>query len=97
MKPFKHINAKTINETVNLSKEYKEKAKLIAGGTDLLGELKDRVLLTYPEALINIKSIPDVDYIIRSFPDNSQCLSYNSTILSRGRPGFLRGPVCFLR
>jgi len=63
MKPFKHVNAKTINEAVTLLKEYKGKAKLIAGGTDLLGELKDRVLSTYPKVLVNIKTIPDMDYI----------------------------------
>ena len=43
MKPFKYINARTVNEAVSLCKEYEGKAKLIAGGTDLLGELKDRV------------------------------------------------------
>lgn len=63
MKPFKHMNARTINEAVTLLEEQKGKVKLIAGGTDLLGELKDRVLLTYPEALINIKPIPDMDYV----------------------------------
>ena len=41
------------------------RAKLIAGGTDLLGLLKDRVLPTYPELLVNIKSIPGLDSIER--------------------------------
>ncbi len=63
MKPFKHINAQTVNQAVALSKEYEGRARLIAGGTDLLGELKDRVLLTHPEVLVNIKTIPDMDYI----------------------------------
>jgi xanthine dehydrogenase YagS FAD-binding subunit len=36
-------------------------ANLIAGGTDLLGVLKDEILPDYPEAVINIKTIPGLD------------------------------------
>jgi NADPH-dependent glutamate synthase beta subunit-like oxidoreductase len=61
MKPFEHIDAKTVDEAVRLLKEYE--SKLIAGGTDLLGVLKDRVLPTYPELLVNIKRIPGLDRI----------------------------------
>jgi NADPH-dependent glutamate synthase beta subunit-like oxidoreductase len=61
MKPFKHIDAKTINGAIKLQR--KGKAKLIAGGTDLLGILKDRILPEYPETVINIKTIPHLDYI----------------------------------
>ena len=42
MKPFDHIDAKTVDEAASLLKN--NKAKLIAGGTDLLGILKDRPL-----------------------------------------------------
>jgi NADPH-dependent glutamate synthase beta subunit-like oxidoreductase len=63
MRSFNHINAKTVNEAVTLPRKYKGKAKWIAGGTDLLGALKDRILPDYPEAIINIKTIPDLDYI----------------------------------
>ncbi len=63
MKPFNHVSAKTVNEAVKLLKNYKGKADLIAGGTDLLGALKDRILPDYPEAIINIKTIPNLDYI----------------------------------
>lgn len=63
MKPFKYINAKTLNEAVALSRQYQGKVKVVAGGTDLIGELKDRVLMPYPEALVNIKTIPDMGYI----------------------------------
>src|SRR3972149_11202902 len=63
MKPFGHKNAKTVDEAVKLLKTYKGKAKLIAGGTDLLGTLKDRTLPDYPEAVINIKTIPCLDGI----------------------------------
>ena len=63
MKSFRHINARTLNEACRLLKDYKGKAKLIAGGTDLLGILKDRVLPDYPEAIVNIKTIPALNYI----------------------------------
>jgi xanthine dehydrogenase YagS FAD-binding subunit len=63
MKSFKHFNARTVAEACALLKEYHGKAKLIAGGTDLLGILKDRILPNYPEAIINIKTIPSLDYI----------------------------------
>lgn len=63
MKTFNHVNAKTIDEAVTLLKDGKGKAKLIAGGTDLLGILKDRMLPEYPETIVNIKTIPGLDYI----------------------------------
>jgi len=63
VKPFKHVNATTVSDAVSLCQKYDGKAKFIAGGTDLLGLLKDRVLPTYPEAVINIKTIPGMNYI----------------------------------
>lgn len=63
MKSFSHINAKTIKEAVKLLKTYKAKAKLIAGGTDLLGALKDRIHPDYPEVIINIKTILGLNYV----------------------------------
>jgi xanthine dehydrogenase YagS FAD-binding subunit len=63
MKTFTHFNASTIEEAVSLLKRYQGKANLIAGGTDLLGKMKDRVLPGYPEALINLKTVPGLDVI----------------------------------
>jgi len=61
MKPFKHINAETIDDAISaLSK----KSKIIAGGTDCLGILKNKVLSTYPEVLVNIKTIPGLNTIV---------------------------------
>ena len=34
-----------------------------AGGTDLLGSLRDNCVAEYPEVLINIKTIPNLDFI----------------------------------
>jgi xanthine dehydrogenase YagS FAD-binding subunit len=63
MKPFKHHNAYSIEEALTLLRDYEGRARLIAGGTDLIGILKGDILLDYPEALINIKTIPDLDGI----------------------------------
>jgi xanthine dehydrogenase YagS FAD-binding subunit len=60
---FKHINVKTVNEACGLLGKHKGKARVIAGGTDLLGILKDKILPSYPEVVINIKAIPKLGYI----------------------------------
>lgn len=63
MKGFNHISARTVEEAAGLLKSSNGKASVIAGGTDLLGILKDRVLPDYPEIVIDLKTIPDLDYI----------------------------------
>ncbi len=63
MKSFLHVNARSVDEAVKLLKYYKGKAKLVAGGTDLLGVLKDGILPDYPEAIINIKTISSLNYV----------------------------------
>jgi xanthine dehydrogenase YagS FAD-binding subunit len=61
MRAFNHTNAKTLAEAKTALAGGK--ANLIAGGTELIGLLKDNVLPTYPATLINIKTIPGLDYI----------------------------------
>ena len=63
MRSFAHINAHTIEEVHPLLEKYKGKAVLNAGGTDLLGVLKDEILPDYPEVVINIKTISGLDSI----------------------------------
>jgi xanthine dehydrogenase YagS FAD-binding subunit len=57
------MNALAVDEACALLKKYKGKAVLNGGGTDLLSILKDEILLDYPEVVINIKTISDLDYI----------------------------------
>lgn len=68
MKSFKHIDVKTVNEACGLLGKHKGKARMIAGGTDLLGILKDKILPSYPEVIINIKAIPKLAYIKEDQP-----------------------------
>jgi xanthine dehydrogenase YagS FAD-binding subunit len=64
MRKFTHINARTIDEAVSALRRYGGRASIIAGGTDLLGKMKDEILPRYPEALINIKGIAGLDFLM---------------------------------
>jgi CO/xanthine dehydrogenase FAD-binding subunit len=61
---FTHLNAKTVEEAVEALKSAS--AWPIAGGTDLLGTMRQAILPDemYPKAIVNLKSItPSLDYI----------------------------------
>lgn len=58
---FDYLEAKTVEESCSLLSQYKGQARLIAGGTDLLVAMR-RVKRTL-QYVINIKTIPDLDYI----------------------------------
>jgi len=66
VKEFKHFNAYSVDEAVALMGRYGERAVVIAGGTDILGKMKDAILPAYPEALINIKTIQGLSDIKES-------------------------------
>ncbi len=56
-----HVNAKTVDEVVNLLKEYGETGKIIAGGTDLVRLLKSKTV--EPRLIVNLKTVPGLKYI----------------------------------
>jgi xanthine dehydrogenase YagS FAD-binding subunit len=65
---FEHIDAKDVKEAVTCLKAYDGKASVIAGATDLLALMKDRIegpKLKVPAALVNIKNIPGIGRITR--------------------------------
>ena len=66
MRPFAHFNARTVEEACELLRRHDGRAVLNAGGTDLLFTLKGENLFEYPEALINIKTIAGLDYIVET-------------------------------
>jgi len=64
---FDYLEAKTIDEACSLLAKYKGKARVIAGGTDLLVSMKSREIT--PQYIINIKAIPDLDKVHYSQKD----------------------------
>jgi xanthine dehydrogenase YagS FAD-binding subunit len=63
VRSFTHINAHTIEEAYSMLDEHRGSAVLKAGGTDLLGVLKDEILPHYPRVVINVKTIPGLNFI----------------------------------
>jgi xanthine dehydrogenase YagS FAD-binding subunit len=63
MKRFTHFNAASVDEAVSILRRYAGKASVIAGGTDLIGKLKDEILPFYPQAVVNLKGISGLDGI----------------------------------
>ena len=66
MKSFDYYKVTTVEQAVNLLTKYQEKAAILAGGSDLLGMMKDRIegpKLKNPQHLIDIKGIKELAYI----------------------------------
>ena len=61
MRHFDYKSAESVEEAVSWLSRYDGRAVILAGGTDLLGKLKDESMARYPEALINIKRISGLD------------------------------------
>lgn len=61
MRPFTHIQASTLEEAAALVAH--EGVMVIAGGTDLLGTLKDECLPWYPNYIVDLKNIPGLGAI----------------------------------
>jgi CO/xanthine dehydrogenase FAD-binding subunit len=59
---FEYFEPRTIDEAVKYLTDYGEKAKVIAGGTDLLVQMK--MGKAYPKYLIHISRIPSLRYLI---------------------------------
>lgn len=57
-----YINASSIDEVIHVLKEKKEKARIVAGATDLILEL-ERGVRTGIETLVDITRIPNLDSI----------------------------------
>ncbi len=58
---FEYLAPRTVDEVCSLLTQYKEKARVIAGGTDVLVGMKEREMV--PQYLVGLKGIADLDYI----------------------------------
>lgn len=61
---FEYLAPKTVEEACSLLQEHRGKAKVMAGGTDLLPKMKQRRIV--PQYLIGLRGIPDLDDIVYS-------------------------------
>lgn len=59
---FCYVAPNAIEEVLSLLSQYKDRVKVIAGGTDLVPKLKRREIKA-PEYIIDLKGIPDLDSI----------------------------------
>jgi len=61
MKKFDYLKPKTLEEALSLLAQHGKKAKLIAGGTDVIVMIKQKAMS--PEVLISLRGIPGLDQI----------------------------------
>ncbi len=61
MKKFDYFKPKTLEEALTLFSKYGEKAKWIAGGTDVIDMIKQKTMS--PDVLISLQGIPGLDQI----------------------------------
>lgn len=65
MKSFEYISVKTINEAAEVLKELQSDARIIAGGTDVLIELR-RPNVKIPQTIVDINSVGELKGITES-------------------------------
>ena len=61
MREFEYVAPKTVKEALSLLATYKEKATILAGGTDVVIRLRDEII--DPEFIIDIKHIEELNGI----------------------------------
>ncbi|GAH60073.1 unnamed protein product, partial [marine sediment metagenome] len=65
--PFKYLEPKTIEETIQILSTYGAQVKVLAGGTDLVVSMRKRKVT--PQYVVYIKNIPNLDCIEYSEAD----------------------------
>jgi CO/xanthine dehydrogenase FAD-binding subunit len=58
---FEYVAPKDLNEACSLLQRHGARAKVMAGGTDLLMYMKQRILT--PRYVIGLKNVPDLDRV----------------------------------
>lgn len=49
MKPFQYLAPTTLSEVISLLAKYKDEAKVIAGGTDLVVQMRKRTVMPHTQ------------------------------------------------
>ncbi|MCL5067716.1 MAG: FAD binding domain-containing protein [Thaumarchaeota archaeon] len=66
---FEYYEPQNLQEALRILNEYGPRAKILGGGTDLLGLMKDRITgskMQMPEAVVNIKRIKELGVIVHN-------------------------------
>jgi NADPH-dependent glutamate synthase beta subunit-like oxidoreductase/CO/xanthine dehydrogenase FAD-binding subunit len=63
LRSFQHIAASSLEEAAEILGKAKGKAVPMAGGTDLLGVMKDRIHAEGPQVVVDLKTIGRLSYI----------------------------------
>ena len=61
MKTFKYLEPKTVDEAIAVLKKYGDDARILAGGTNLVPAMKDRI--SSPKYVVNLKTVEGLDEI----------------------------------
>jgi NADPH-dependent glutamate synthase beta subunit-like oxidoreductase/CO/xanthine dehydrogenase FAD-binding subunit len=66
MRPFKYFRADSLDAVATIVSDHDNKAKMLAGGTDLLGTMREDIHAEYPPAVVDLKPLNDLAYIKES-------------------------------
>jgi carbon-monoxide dehydrogenase medium subunit len=61
MKPFEYLEPRTVGEATQLLSNYGKKARILAGGIDLIPKMRKDLINA--EYIVNIQRIPGLDYV----------------------------------
>jgi CO/xanthine dehydrogenase FAD-binding subunit len=78
---FSYLHPKSLKEACLMLAEHEEKARILAGGTDLLIKMQHRIV--QPEYIIGISNIPGTDYI--RIENHQLTIGANAKIASVGQ------------
>jgi CO/xanthine dehydrogenase FAD-binding subunit len=78
---FSYLRPKSLKEACLMLAEHEEKARILAGGTDLLIKMQHRIV--QPEYIIGISNIPHTDYI--RIENQQLAIGANAKIASVGQ------------
>ena len=83
---FSYLRPKSLKEACLMLAEHKEKAHILAGGTDLLIKMQHRIV--QPDYIIGISNIPHMDYI--RIENQQLAIGANAKIVSVGQAPLIR-------
>jgi CO/xanthine dehydrogenase FAD-binding subunit len=61
LRKFEYLKPNSIKETISILSQYGERARILNGGTDLIVEMRDKII--QPKYIVDIKTIPHLNKI----------------------------------